>query len=353
MKACSVYLALALLLALLSTAGERHRRSNRDQIISIRPIAFHSGDSRVRTVGALEFLGAWELTSNHERFGGFSGLAILPGDRLLALSDAAEIAVFAKPAPRRSVRQMTAAIAPLPWKGKQEPTYKDRDAESLAYDAQTGRFWVGYEQRHAIRRFSLGMAREDGIARPAQMRGWPSNGGAESLARLNDGRLLVLAESDESRVGGYSALLFPADPVNPLTALPLAFSYLPPDGFKPTDAVQLPDGKLLILHRSLSLPSGFGAALTIADPARITPGRPWSGKLIAKWGAPLLIDNMEGLAIEQSGGKTIIWIISDNNFTLLQRTLLMKFALPATFGTSPDTEKGRAARARPGFHALP
>ncbi len=40
------------------------------------------------------------------------------------------------------------------------------------------------------------------------------------------------------------------------------------------------------------------------------------------------IDNMEGLSVTQNGkGETLITIVSDNNFSALQRTVLLRFAL--------------------------
>jgi hypothetical protein len=34
---------------------------------------------------------------------------------------------------------------------------------------------------------------------------------------------------------------------------------------------------------------------------------------------------MEGLAVTQEAGRTILWIASDDNLLALQRTLLLKF----------------------------
>jgi hypothetical protein len=34
---------------------------------------------------------------------------------------------------------------------------------------------------------------------------------------------------------------------------------------------------------------------------------------------------MEGLAVTQEGGRTIVWLASDDNLLPLQRTLLLKF----------------------------
>ena len=43
--------------------------------------------------------------------------------------------------------------------------------------------------------------------------------------------------------------------------------------------------------------------------------------------APAAIDNMEALSVTRERGRTILWIASDDNFSPLQRTLLLKFAL--------------------------
>jgi hypothetical protein len=42
---------------------------------------------------------------------------------------------------------------------------------------------------------------------------------------------------------------------------------------------------------------------------------------------PASVDNMEGLAVREDAGGTIIYLISDDNFNPIQRTLLMKFRL--------------------------
>jgi hypothetical protein len=36
---------------------------------------------------------------------------------------------------------------------------------------------------------------------------------------------------------------------------------------------------------------------------------------------------MEGLALHQEGGETVVTMISDNNFSTLQRTILLEFVL--------------------------
>jgi hypothetical protein len=41
------------------------------------------------------------------------------------------------------------------------------------------------------------------------------------------------------------------------------------------------------------------------------------------------IDNMEGLSVHTGpDGESILTLVSDDNFSVLQRTLLLQFALP-------------------------
>jgi len=49
--------------------------------------------------------------------------------------------------------------------------------------------------------------------------------------------------------------------------------------------------------------------------------------VIARFEPPVTSDNYEGLSVTIENGRPIIWIVSDDNYSLWQRTLLLKFAL--------------------------
>ena len=52
------------------------------------------------------------------------------------------------------------------------------------------------------------------------------------------------------------------------------------------------------------------------------------GREIARLGPTLTIDNMEGIAARRGArGETLLYLVSDDNFTVLQRTLLHMFEL--------------------------
>ena len=107
----------------------------------------------------------------------------------------------------------------------------------------------------------------------------------------------------------------------------------------------MPDGRLLILNRRIGFPQGFSAKLAVLDPSEIQSGEVATPKVIASIAPPLLVDNMEGLAITQQNGRIIVWMVSDNNFTAFQRTILMKFALNLP-NKKPEAETA------PGFETL-
>ncbi len=332
-----------LLLALMAASVGGHRityRSN-SQNIALKPLSLDPVHPGPRGIGPLTFLNAWELGSGNNDFGGISSLAALPDGRFIGLSDAGTVIGFGLAGDDKTDRPF---IAPLLTPVGRSDKYLDRDTEGITYDPATGRFWISYEGRHAIRRFTPALARSDGKITPAPMRKWSSNKGAETIVRLTDGRFLVLSESADMPGGGYMGLIFSGDPVEPGTQSHI-FTYRPPDGYMPTDGTQLPDGRLLILNRRISFPAGFAAKLVMLDPTFIQKNAAVSGIEIVTLATPLLSDNMEGITTTQENGRTIIWMISDNNFNAWQRTILMKFAL------NEDTKKPEAVAA-PGFDSL-
>ena len=52
------------------------------------------------------------------------------------------------------------------------------------------------------------------------------------------------------------------------------------------------------------------------------------GALLARFARPLTVDNYEGVAVTRDAdGVTLVYILSDDNFNFLQRTLLLLFRL--------------------------
>ena len=105
-------------------------------------------------------------------------------------------------------------------------------------------------------------------------------------------------------------------------------SYRTESGFKPTAAALLPDGAVLVLERRFSLIGGLAIRLVRLETDTIGPGTIVQGKALARFSPPLAIDNMEAMAVRRgSKGETLIYLLSDDNFNPLQRTLLLRFEL--------------------------
>ena len=62
--------------------------------------------------------------------------------------------------------------------------------------------------------------------------------------------------------------------------------------------------------------------------SEIKPGAVIEGEVLLEATDALNIDNMEAIGVCRRSGETIITIMSDDNFSPLQRTLIMQFALP-------------------------
>lgn len=270
-------------------------------------------------LGPLELVGAWLLDSPNRDFGSYSGLAVLAPGELLAASDNGGMMAFSAPGEGRA----HARIGDFTGNGGRSK--RNLDIEALARDPATGTIWVAFEMTNRIERYDAHF-RRTGRVWPEAMAGWSANAGPEAMARLADGRFVVLAEASP---GWFDAetpgLLFAGDPV--AGAEPRAFRFRPPEGFRPVDMAPLPDGRVVILLRQIAwgLPPGFAGRLVLADPAEIEQGKPWRAKPLAVLAPPLPSDNYEGLAIEPDGrGGAVLWLISDDNGSAFQRTLLLR-----------------------------
>ncbi|MFA7585745.1 MAG: esterase-like activity of phytase family protein [Novosphingobium sp.] len=276
-------------------------------------------------LGAFRLDATWQITAPRPAFGGYSALVPQGDGWLWAVSD------------RGTVLRINPAMAriavPKPWRlydpkgsGPQET-----DAEAAVRDPITGRFWVSWETTNSIVRFSPGWRREATV-RPPAMRDWGFNDGPEAMARLADGRFILLREGSHRQDGEsvHAALLFGGDPIT--TPSPMRFAFAGPEPFSPVDMTPLPDGRVLVLLRRLiwPAPARFAGRLAIVDPAEIRAGKVWRAREVARLSSTLPVDNFEGMAIEPGGpgegGRLTLWLISDNNGAALQRTLLWKLS---------------------------
>lgn len=328
-----IFVILAVLLVVPGWSGEQRLAllGHEAQLIAT-PVTLDPRDPRHNKVGALTFLGGVRLRSRDPAFGGYSSLTVV-GDTFTLLSDGGNVVSFRMGADwtLRALRFVNLPAGPgIGWEKR------DRDTESMALDPATGRIWVGYENYNAIWRYAPGFARAEAQLAPPAMARWPVNGGPESLARLPDGRFVTISEQrhisrqqwrggEEERLHTREGLIFAGDPIE--SPAPTRFAYEPVGRYDPSDATALPNGDLLVLDRVFSLPYRFANRLSLVRRADVRPGGIARGRLLAVLAAPLIHDNFEGVATTREGGKTIVWLVSDDNQSILQRTLLLKFRL--------------------------
>lgn len=311
--------ALAALLLCLLTSSAVYSGAG-DAPITATPIPIDPADPAHRRIGGLLYLAGWHLQSRQRDFGGYSALSV-DGDDFLTIADTGRSLRFRMATPGVIDRGHFALLPGLPaFRGKG----RNNDAESLAVGPE-GDIWIGFEFQNAIMRYSADLRHPVSGSAPPAMRRWPENQGPEAMARLAGGRFLVIGEGGDA-AGSFPGLLFPGDPTR-LSNVPIEFRYRPPPGYAPTDAVQLPDGRVVILHRRFSMFDGFAAAVAILDPADIEPDALVASRFVAELQRPLNIDNMEGISVTREEGRTILWMISDDNKLPIERTLLLKFEL--------------------------
>jgi hypothetical protein len=283
---------------------------------------------RTRT-GQLTLLGGWQLDAPRSRqFGGWSALRV-EGDRFTVIGDYGSVLRFRL---TRFGRAVDARIDPLPNGCGRQDDKRERDSESLA--TASGGWWIGYEADNRLCRVTRTFTRATALRRPPEMVVWREKYGAEALLRLVDGRYLAFAERGPTDAALRPLLIFSGDPADPRTTV-TRHAYKPPPGFSPTDAAQLPDGRVLVLNRRFGFATLFTSALVAIDLTALTRSAPVTGTVVARLSPPALHDNFEGLDVSLENGRPIIWMISDDNFMSWQSTYLLKFALDPSLAATP------------------
>ena len=301
--------------------------------ISAQPIAsFEPGNPTKTRFGQLVFRGGLQLSGSHPRFGGFSGLWRSPdGARLIAITDNGFwlTARVVRNSPGKLAGLDEAELAPiLGASGK--PLHRSRyyDTESLAI--QGGTAFIGVERAHDILRFDFARhgveARAQLVPTPPALKRLPGNRGLEALGVLPAGHLLagaLIAISERSGREDEPTTGFIIGGRQPGT-----LQVIRRDGYDVTDLAVLPGGDMLLLERWYKPLRGVGMRIRRIAGATIRPGAKLDGPLLIEADLGQEIDNMEGMAVHLENGRTIVTLISDDNFsTFLQRTVLLEFEL--------------------------
>ena len=328
----------------LALAGAHHvlaRTPGSDELVDITvratPIpTFAPREPEQRRFGSLSFRSGVVLSSDEPGFGGLSALwRSADGASLVAVSDKAQwLTGTVTYADGRLAGLGGVRMAPILGADgeplRRGPAY---DTESLAM--ADGVAYVGIERVHEVRRFAWArdgvQARGEPVAIPDEVkRIVPSNDSFEAvavapLAHPLAGSVIAIAENlrtgDDGPTRGW---VLTGD-------RRFGFDVARSNGFDITDLAFLPTGEALLLERRFRVLTGVACRIRRISRDAFRPDAPLDGPTIFEAASGHEIDNMEGLAIHRdgAGGQLVVTLLSDNNFSLLQRTLLLEFALDA------------------------
>jgi hypothetical protein len=300
--------------------------------VASEPIrTFDVRDPARRQFGLLEFRGGLVLRSSDKNFGGLSAIRVAAdGAHFIALTDKGwwfrGRIVYDGTRPRGIADAEMAPI--LGTDGRPLAVGLWFDTESIADDG--GTLYVGIERVHQIVRFNFGkeglLARGRAIPVPKELHSLPANKGLEALVFVPKGlplagTLIAISERGLDAGGDIRAFLI-GGPSPGTFALKRSFDY------DVSDAALLPGGDVLLLERKFSWTSGLAVRIRRIALGAIRPGAVVDGPVLLEVDLGYEIDNMEGLSVHRMpGGEIVLTLVSDDNFSALQRTLLLQFTL--------------------------
>lgn len=294
--------------------------------------SFAPRDPDASHFGSLRFRSDVVLSAPNRNFGGVSSLWRSPdGDRIVAVTDRGYWLTAEVASDSHGIAGLhNAVIAPiLDAAGRPLAGTNKRDVEALVI--MDGVAHIAMERVQSVMSFDFArdgvLARGESLPLPEESRLWPNNKGPEAIgiappASPAAGSLVVIAErarkGDDTPTRGFI-----------LTGENRgAFDVARSDGFDVTDLEFLEDGDILLLERRFEILTGIAARIRRIPGGTLEPGALLDGPVIFEAGPRHRIDNMEGLATHRArDGSLILTLVSDDNFSFLQETLMLEFVL--------------------------
>jgi hypothetical protein len=323
--------ALAIGTFALADALRYPQAPTRLQIDATAITSFDNHDATQSRFGSLEFRGGLVLTARHPAFGGISAIHVEPdGNHFIAITDRGSWLrgriVYREGKPAGIADAEMAPI--LGADGKPLAARGWYDVESLT--ERDGMLYIGIERVEQIVRFDYrrdGLrARGQPIAVPPEFKTFAFNKSLECLATAPQGSpmgsaLIAVTERSLDKDGNLRSFILDRDVVTP-------FSVKRTDDFDVSDCTILPSGDLLLLERRFSPARGIAMRIRRIPLAEIKANAVADGRSMIEADLGYQVDNMEGIAVHQTAsGETIVTIVSDDNFSVIQRNLLLQFAI--------------------------
>ena len=326
-----VGLVLFILAVVVAVAAPRYATGLVRVVIDATPVtSFDNRDPSKVRFGNLEFRGGLALESKYPAFGGISGIHVEPGgNRFIAVTDKGSWLrgriIYRDGRPAGIADTEMAPI--LGQDGRPLAARGWYDTESLA--ERDGILYVGIERVEQIVRFDYRrdglLARGQPINVPADFKTLTYNKSLECVAAPQHGslagELIAVSEKSLDAAGNLRSFVLGTNRVT-------RFSVKRTDEFDVSDCTILPPDDLLLLERRFSFVRGIAIRIRRVPISSLKEGVVVDGRTMIEADLAYEIDNMEGISIHRTtGGETIITIVSDDNFSVLQRNLLLQFAV--------------------------
>lgn len=302
--------------------------------INALAVTLYPDDPGRNDAGQLVYRGGLELTSDDPAFGGFSAIEMsADGSRLLAVSDRGQwlVADLVHDAAGAPVALENVRMAPLlsfdgvPFEGRWA------DAEGLARWSD-GVYLVSFERHHRVESYILGedwsligSANATRLPPPPGVDALPDNGSFEALA-VQSGHAWVGVEYPQGLTGRHRVFRYDlSDPGVEATEHTIELT----PGFGLVAFAELGNGRLLAMERFWQREIGNYIRISrISEAAILDASNRPAAELLAMITPNMTVDNIEGAAVVTIDGRQRLYLMSDDNFSATQRTLLMSFDLP-------------------------
>ncbi len=324
-KKISATFLLLCVSVLHSFAGDK-----KDRIIEIACLphkTFSNPDNKVTIMGAVE------LRSTDDDFGGLSALVMLADkQKTYLLTDRAYLIVadsVINPETLAIECFNNALIRPLRGRSTNPLVWHDADSEGMSIDADGKKILVSFERHHRVVTYN---PREEKLLPHKQydafdVKNLPFNESYESVLRLKDKSIIAFPERHEIQENVLTGFrLMPNEQQDAKTTLQ-NLHLRRYDGFWLTDLRQLSNGDFITLERSFNIFDGMALQMRHIKHDDFLSGETADGDIIFKMQSGDGVDNFEGLDIvPQDDGSYMMYVTSDNNFSALQKTLIMSLS---------------------------
>lgn len=292
---------------------------------------FRLGSAETR-FGTLEFVGGLLLSADNALFGSLSSIRFLPDrSHFIAVLDTGHWMTGAIERDQAGRLKGLADVDISSMRdrlGRGEAQKYNMDSEGLSIKGDS--LLVSFERKHRVDLYPLASFQQSGpsgslpILVPLNV--LRANGGLETVVTAPsgtplDGATMVVAERSVDDKGDlYAAILD-----GPQQGL---LSVATSDDFAVSDGVFLPSGDLLLLARRFNIATGVRFRILRFPGDLIRKGAVLKGEILFEGDMGDQIDNMEGIdAVAEADGSTRIILVSDDNHSLFQRSLMLEFRL--------------------------